>query len=398
MNYSRFLGGAVLLGLIALAGCGDDPDGDLVTGPEDPQLSEATEGLSADVSVLGKGYFGKGSGAVYTLSNAPSANSILRFQVSGDGSLTPAGSYETGGAGTGVGLGSQGALVKKGILLFAVNAGSNDISVLREHGSGLQQVSMVSSGGTMPISLTVRGDILYVLNAGGAGNISGFRGARSGHLRPIPGSTRPLSGVGVAPAQIQFSPASRILVVTEKATNKILTYKVGFDGRAGSPFVQNSVGDTPFGFDFTRRGHLVVSDAYGGNPLQSALSSYRIARNGMLNLVTGPVANMQTAACWVVISPDGRFAYTTNTGTNNISGYRIGHDGGLTLFNDGGNTAPSDAGPIDAALSRSSRTLYCLNAGGNSITSYRRDLRSGTLSPLGSVTGLPVGAAGLAAN
>jgi 6-phosphogluconolactonase (cycloisomerase 2 family) len=250
----------------------------------------------------------------------------------------------------------------------------------------------------MPISLTVKGDLLYVLNSGGSGNITGFRGAITGHLDPIAGSSMPLSGAGVAPAQISFSPVRRVLVVTEKATNKIVTYQVGFDGRAHSPNVQNSAGDTPFGFEFTPHGYLVVSDAYGGNPGQSALSSYGVDRSGIIRLVTGPVPNMQTAACWVVISPDGRFAYTTNTGTHNISGYRIAHDGGLTLFPDGGSTAPSDPGPIDIALSNSSLILYCLNAGGHSITSYQRNPISGTLSLVGSVDGLPAGAAGLAAD
>ena len=249
----------------------------------------------------------------------------------------------------------------------------------------------------MPISLTVKGDLLYVLNAGGAGNIAGFRGAASGHLREIPSSSQPLSSSASAPAQIQFSPTKWVLVVTEKATNKIVTYRIGRDGRAQSPQVQNSVGDTPYGFDFTPRGYLVVSDAFGGNPLASALSSYGVNRHGDVNLVTGPVADMQTAACWVVVSPDGRFAYTTNTGTNNISGYSVGHDGSLTLFGDGGNTAGSDPGPIDVTLSSNSRRLYCLNAGGNSITSYRRDRATGTLSPLGNVGGIPVGAAGLVA-
>jgi 6-phosphogluconolactonase len=386
----------MLLAFVAFQGCQDHPGPDLATGPDQGQAMAGNE--APDLSRKAAGQSGHGSGTVYTLSNGSSANSVIRFAVSAAGSFTPAGSFETGGRGTGSGLGSQGAIVKKGKLLFAVNAGSDEVSVLREKKDGLAQVTTVLSGGTMPISLTVKGDLLYVLNAGGAGNISGFRGASSGKLRPIPGSARPLSGAGVAPAQIQFSPKGGVLVVTEKGTNKIVTYRVESHGRAVGPLVQNSIGDTPYGFDFTPRGQLVVSDAFGGAPLQSALSSYSVDRGGRIRLITGPVADMQTAACWVVISADGKFVYTTNTGTNNISGYRVSHNGSLTLFDDGGNTAPSDPGPIDIALSHNSHMLYVLNAGGNSITSYRRDPHSGTLSQLGTVGGLPAGAAGLIAD
>jgi 6-phosphogluconolactonase len=398
MNHIRFLWAALLLAFFIVPGCQNDPGADTAMGPTDPQTADADAITSASHLGDGADLFAGESASVYTISNAVSGNAILRFSVSEGGSLSPSGSFETGGTGTGAGLGSQGALVKQGTLLFAVNAGSDEISAMRLVKHGLQQVDKVASGGTMPISLTVRGDLLYVLNAGGSGNISGFRGAASGHLRPIPGSTMPLSGAGVAPAQIGFSPTRMVLVVTEKASNKIVSYEVGHDGRAHGPIVQSSTGDTPFGFDFTPRGYLVVSDAYGGSPLLSALSSYRVGHAGTVNLVTGPVQDMQTAACWVVISSDGRFAYTTNFGTNNISGYRVARDGGLTLFGDGGNTAASDAGPIDMALSHNSRILYCLNAGGHSITSYRRDTSGGGLSPLGSVSGIPVGAAGLAAD
>jgi 6-phosphogluconolactonase len=396
MKHCRLIGGALVLAFVVFQGCQDSPSSDVAAAPGDGQsiAPDETAGLSA--STVEK--FGNVGGAVYTLSNGASGNHVLRFTASGGGALMAAGSFETGGLGTGSGLGSQGALLRRGSLLYAVNAGSNSVTVLRENRNGLTRVMTLPSGGSTPISLTVRGDLLSVLNAGGAGNISGFRGAASGRLVPIPGSSKPLSSSAAAPAQIQFSPTRSVLVVTEKGTNRILTYDVGFDGRARDPLVQNSVGETPYGFDFTPKGQLVVSDAFGGTPLQSALSSYKVDRGGVLNLVTGPVADLQTAACWVVISPDGRFAYTTNTGTNNISGFTIGHDGSLRLFKDGGATASSDPGPIDLALSRSSLMLYVLNAGGNSITSYRRDPSRGTLSLLGSVSGLPPGGAGLVAD
>src|SRR4029077_626960 len=100
------------------------------------------------------------------------------------------------GLGTGSGLGSQGALVlsENGRWLFAVNAGSDDISVFSVDREELTLASRVSSGGTRPISMTVYRDLLYVLNAGGSGNITGFNIGRHGALTPISNSTRPLSG------------------------------------------------------------------------------------------------------------------------------------------------------------------------------------------------------------
>ncbi|MGA9118790.1 MAG: beta-propeller fold lactonase family protein [Bacteroidota bacterium] len=396
MHHLKFLYALGLLGAVLISGCQDHSSMNTVTGPEAGVAPDANvaAGVAADGGSLA--HF-DGEGAVYTLSNSATGNSILRYAGSGNGPLTMTGEFSTGGKGTGSGLGSQGSLVRQGNMFYAVNAGSDEISVMRETGGALQLIAKVASGGTMPISLTVRGDLLYVLNAGGEGNISGFRGASSGRLRSLHGSTRPLSGSGVGPAQIEFNPSGRVLVVTEKNTNKIDTYRVGFSGLAIGPNVQNSTGDTPFGFEFTPRGQLIVSDAFGGAAGQSSLSSYRVGFGGSLDLITGPVNNGQAAACWVVVTDNGRFTYTTNAGTNNISGYQVRADGGLVLFHDGGVTATSDASPIDASLSTGSKVLYVLNAGGHSITSYRVNRVTGALISLGKAMGLPSGTVGLAA-
>jgi 6-phosphogluconolactonase len=398
MRHATFLSMLGILGTFLLAGCQDHASMNSLTGP-DPSSGPAADGrVAAGATSQGESFSHAGDQTnVYTLSNVASGNTILRFAARGNGPLTMTGEFPTGGNGSGSGLGSQGALVRRGHLFFAVNAGSDEVSVLRETGSGLTMITKVASGGVMPISLTVHGDLLYVLNAGGEGNITGFRGAASGHLLMIGGSSRPLSGSGVGPAQVEFNPGGRVLVVTEKATNKIDTYRVGFGGMAVGPNVQNSTGDTPFGFEFTPRGQLIVSDAFGGAAGLSALSSYHVEFSGALDLITGPVNNGQAAACWVVVTDNGRFTYTTNAGTNNISGYRVRRDGGLVLLPDGGVTAPSDASPIDASLSDGSRILFVLNAGGHSITSYGVNGVTGALAPLGKATGLPASAAGLAA-
>lgn len=369
-----------LLILVVLAGCQEDQN--LITGPGNDQF----------LTKKGSNVF-----AVYTLSNSNAGNEVIMYTRDAHGNLSPAGSFSTGGLGTGSGLGSQGAVVLANGFLFAVNAGSNEVSVFTVESGGLTLTDNVSSGGTMPISLTAYNNLLYVLNAGGDGNITGFNISGSGELTPIPGSTQPLSGSGVGPAQIEFNPWGNVLVVTEKGTNSINTYVVGPDGAAGPPNTQASTGDTPFGFEFDKLGHLIVSDAFGGGANAGAMSSYNVSAGG-ISLITGPVANGQSAPCWVVVTKNGKFTYTSNTATNNISGYTIGHNGSITLFNDGGNTASTDAGPIDMAVSNDSQYLYSLNAGGHSISVFRIDNGHGGLTSVQTVSGLPAGAAGLAAN
>jgi 6-phosphogluconolactonase len=337
-------------------------------------------------------------GAVYTMSNATTGNRVLVFDRAPNGALTPAGSLATGGLGTGGGLGNQGGLTlsDNDRWLLAVNAGSNDLSLFAADDDGLRWVDRAPSGGSQPVSVTIHRDLVYVLNAG-SGNVSGFRLRPHGQLAPLVGSTRPLSGAGTGPAQVQFSPDGRVLVVTEKAANLIVTYSVDEDGLLGPPQAQASQGTTPFGFAFGSRRDLFVSEAFGGAPDASAVSSYHVARDGTLSVISPSVATHQTAACWVVVTGDGRFAYTTNTGSGSISGYEI-DNGALTLLNADGRTADTGAGsaPTDLALSENGRFLFVLNSAAHSIGAFRI-LSSGQLEPVAAVGGLPAGANGLAA-
>jgi 6-phosphogluconolactonase (cycloisomerase 2 family) len=333
-------------------------------------------------------------GAVYTLTNSPASNAVKVFHRAGDGSLSAAGDFPTGGTGTGGGLGNQGALVLDDKHLFAVNPGSDSISAFRVKKGGLQLLDTIASGGDQPISLTVDDGLLYVLNAGGAGSINGFTLSHHGELSALAGSTRPLSGSAVGPAQVSFDPEGELLVVTEKNTNLIDTYEVGDDGRADGPTPHPSSGATPFGFAFDKRDHLIVSEAFGGAPDQSAVSSYEV--DDSIEPITASAGTTETAACWVVVTGNGRFAYTTNTGSGSISGYGVSHDGELSLLDADGRTGVTGPGPIDMALSRNSRFLYSLNSGDNTITGFRVE-GDGSLSPIGGMAGLPGGATGLAA-
>lgn len=335
-------------------------------------------------------------GTVYTLTNGPSANAVKVFHRAGDGSLTASGEFDTGGTGTGGGLGNQGAVVLDDRWLFAVNPGSDSISAFRVGHQGLQLVDVESSGGDQPISVTTHRGLLYVLNAGGAGNINGFAVSKRGQLSALAGSTRPLSGTGTGPAQVSFDPEGETLVGTEKNTNLIDTYEVDEDsGLATGPVTHPSAGATPFGFGFDKRDHLIVSEAFGGAPDQSAVSSYELD-DGDIEPITASAHTTETAACWIVVTKNGRFAYTTNTGSASISGYRIDHDGELKLLDADGRTGVTGPGPIDMALSRSNRFLYSLNSGDGSITGFRIGV-DGSLTGIGGVAGLPGGSTGLAA-
>jgi 6-phosphogluconolactonase len=333
-------------------------------------------------------------GAVYTLTNAVSGNAVRVYNRSSDGSLAFQGFYATGGLGSGAGLGSQSAvtLSHNNHWLFAVNAGSHQISAFAVTESGLELVDVVDSGGSLPVSLTSYKDWLYVLNAGGSGNISGFTVGQDGSLSSLAGSTQPLSngGAGAAPAvaQIAFSSDGSTLVVTEKSTNLIDTYAVE-NGLAGAPVANPSVGLTPFGFAFDRHDHAIVSEAASG-----AVSSYEINEAGF-SVISPSVVNTQRAACWIAISNNGKYAYTTNAASGSISSYQIAEDGSLSLLNPTAGITGAGSSPVDMAFGNNGQTLYALANGTHTISIFQMNA-DGSLASDGAVT-VPEGVVGLAA-
>jgi 6-phosphogluconolactonase len=337
-------------------------------------------------------------GAVAVASNSAAGNSVLVFGRGIDGSLQSPVAYATGGAGTGAGLGNQGGLALAGDrrYLFAVNAGSDELSIFAVSGSELRLVDREPSGGQQPISVTEHAGVVYVLNAGGDGNIAGFRQHADGTLTPIAGALRPLSGAGVNPAEVSFSPDGRLLAVTEKGTNLITLYDVNAAGVAGAPRPQPSAGATPFGFAFSPRGTLVVSEAFGGAPDASAVSSYAISRSGALQVRSASVPTTETAACWVAITPNGRYAYATNTGSASVSGYKIGPDGELDLLVASGVSGATGTTPIDLAITPDGRRLYTLDSSAHQLSAFAV-LPDGSLEAGAPTTGLPVGASGVVA-
>jgi 6-phosphogluconolactonase len=342
-------------------------------------------------------------GKLYTMSNATSGNELLVYNRLSDGGLAKVSRVPTKGKGTGGGLGNQNAITISGdgVFLFAVNAGSNSISSFKLTTNGLKLVDIKPSGGKAPVSVSEDHGRLFVLNAGDAttpGNINGFYVKHDGSLYEVAYSKRPLSNrkAGTGAAQISFLDSGRQLVVTEKATNLILTYRLHNYFYPSSPLVNTSSGNTPFGFAVGKRNQVFVSNAEGGAADSSSISSYRLLPQGQLKVISSKIGTEETAACWVALSVDGRFAYTTNTASGTISSYRVDFSGAVALLNDDAGITGNGSAPIDMVVGPENRFLYTLNSGNNSISSFSVSL-DGELSALKTLTALPSGVNGLAA-
>jgi 6-phosphogluconolactonase len=307
------------------------------------------------------------TGAVYSETNSAAGNAVHRLDRAPDGSLNWVATYRTGGTGTGAGLGSQGAvaLSDDGRTLLAVDAGSNDVAAFHvtRHGH-LTLVDREPSGGTLPVSIDIEDGTAYVLNQSGTPSIAAFSVDRSANLRPR--SVTPLPDGSNGAAQVSVAPDGRSLVVTEKGAGRIDTFPLR-NGRLGTPVITPASSPVPFGFAFSPRGDLVVSEAGS-----STVSSYR---NGALVTASLPVG--QGAACWVAIDPAGRFAYTGNA-TGSVSGFKINRDGSLTALNSDGLTATSPR-PNDLAFA--GPYLYVINSFTGTITAFKQQ-PDGSLQPL----------------
>ncbi len=340
--------------------------------------------------------------AVFVQENSPSGNAIAAYRRGADGSLTLDHTYATGGNGAAITgavvdkLASQGSLAytaDDGGVLVAVNGGSNSVSVFGVDGDRLSLREVVSSGGTLPVSVAVQDGVAYVLNAGGSGSVSGFR-LLGGRLWPIAGSTRSLGLTPVTgptmflntPGQVGFSPDGSQLIVTTKANGShIDVFGVRWDGRlSSSPVANASATPVPFGFVFDRAGHLVVAEA-----ATSTLSTYDLHRDGTIAPISS-VADGQAALCWIAES--GRNVYVANAGSANVSAYQLDRNGNATL---GANTATA-AGSIDLATTPDGQFLYAESGGTGSVLGFRI-APNGSLTPVGTATGLGTNLEGIVA-
>jgi 6-phosphogluconolactonase len=326
--------------------------------------------LAVPVSASASAWTSPVVGHVYVNDNTAGTNTVAAFDRHADGTLTPeAGSpFTAGGAGTGAGLASQGALQMSpdGRFLIAADAGSNQVSVLRIRPDGSLRLvpgGVVPSGGILPVSVAIHGDLVYVANSGtGGSNYTGFRLAGDGRLWPIPGSTVSLPD-GSQPGDVLFNGTGRKLVGTLVGTSMIDSFTVGWDGRLtaapGSPFSAQGLG--PFGSEFrpTDPGQLFVSNAHNTAADSGTVSAFRDSARGRLTPIgASPFPDQQMAPCWVEISPDGQFLFTVNTASGTISRYVIHGDGVLTLLGSTPVRSTGGVGAVDARLSPDGHFLY----------------------------------------
>ena len=340
--------------------------------------------------------------AVFVQTNNPSGNQILAYDQASDGTLTTAGTYDTGGNG-GVETGSvvdplasQGSLTlaDRGHALLAVNAGSNSVSVFRLYGTDLALWQVVPSGGEFPTSIAVHGGLVYVLNAGGAGSLQGYVLVR-GTLRPVPGSNRSLGLANTnppnylaSPGQVGFSPGgSQVIVTTKNSGSDIDVFSVGFDGLLSlTPVVNASATPVPFAFSFDSAGHIVVAEAG-----TSDVSVYSINADNTLTSL-GSVTDGQTALCWIATA--NGFFYGSNAGSANLSAFQVSPGGVPALV---GVAASTEAGTTDAAVTPNDRFLYVENGGAGTVDEFHVN-SDGTLFEIGMVTGLAIPMEGIAAS
>ena len=338
-------------------------------------------------------------GYTYIDGNTATVNTIDGFARHADGSLTalPGSPFTAGGAGTGTGLASQGAIqvTRDGRYLLAVDAGSNQISVLRLTAGGVPVLAgqPVSSGGITPVSVAVSPfGLVYVANQGNGGSgYSGFRLGFGGRLIPIAGSTVTVpdgSGVG----DVFFNAFGNHLVGTRTGTSQIDSFVVLPDGRLlaakGSPYTGQGLGQLGAEFSPARPSQLFVSNAHNGATL-GTVSAYQDGLFGQLTSIgSSPYADGQTAPCWVEISHDGRYLFTVNTGSGNISSYSIKPDGSLVLI--GSFAIKGGGADIDARLSPDGRYLLVDGSGMHFVSVFA--VNGGNLTEVSSSpTPLPAG-------
>ena len=333
------------------------------------------------------------AGKVFTMTNATSGNELVVFADAPGGGLAVLTQAGTGGTGSGGGLGSQGSvtLSGNGRYVFVCNAGSDSVSTFVLRGRELQFASVVASGGQRPTSVAERDGVVVVLNVNGTGNVAGFRN-EGGQLVPIAGANRPLSApAGTAAAQVAFSADGDVLLVTERGTHRLTTYRVGNDGTLGAPIVTPSAGLVPFGFAFDQRNRVFVSEAGTGSA-----SSYRL--NGPLpQVISAAVPTTQVAPCWLLVTPNGRYVFTANTGSQSVSSFRVARSGQIQLIHAVAGSVGAGSTAVDSAIAAGGHRLFVLDRGNQRVAVFDID-PDGELTGAGSGTGLPPSVVGLAAN
>jgi 6-phosphogluconolactonase len=368
---------------------------------------------TAFLATIARAEDGADGGKVYVLTNMLAGNTVVSLQRNQDGSLTRLEEVSTGGLGSGpiplpppIGgpnpLDSQDALIAtpNGRFLLAVNAGSNEISVLGIRGEGLVLTDKVSSNGEYPVSLSVHGSLVYVLNSHGNPNINGFNLDDSGKLTSIPDSTRSAGSPTADPAQVAFAPDGNTLIVTERLANLIDVFQMTKRGTPGTHAQLVSNNHTPFGVSFGRGRIIAITETNERVPRipvinGASVSTYRIGATGELTAVSVAVPDHQSAACWIRFTPNRQFAYVSNTGSGTLSSYAVSPRGDLVLAEEiAADTGGPQSVPIDLAITPDGEFLYVLSSLLGTIQGYRIE-RDGTLTHVSSTDGFLISVQGI---
>jgi 6-phosphogluconolactonase (cycloisomerase 2 family) len=305
--------------------------------------------------------------AVFVMTNSASHNEILSYTVQPDGSLKAYGSFSTGGRGSGGAvdpLGSQGSLTlsQDHALLFAVNAGSGELSSFRVEGPRLELSDVRHTGGSAPVAVAEHGGLVYVLNFAGNSGVTGFK-VDDGDLHPIPNSLRYLSTANAGASSLAFSTDGQFLLITEKLTNIIDVFPVMADGTLGAVVTTKDASKGLFDLLVAPDGAAIALEA--GN---ATVTPFEIGATGMLTSLSAPVSTLGAASCWHAVTPDGRFLYTANAGSATISGFSLLGGGVIgALPGTVVATFPAGSTDLDLAISGDGKYLYSLNTGTGTI-------------------------------
>ncbi|TFB01875.1 hypothetical protein CCMA1212_006481 [Trichoderma ghanense] len=348
-------------------------------------------------------------GAVFALTNAVD-NAVIAFSRNADGSLVKTGTFSTGGHGQGVDFDTQGGLQLSADhrFLYAVNPADDRVTVFEVSGSSLKKIQSVYAGDQpLSISLSSTG-FAYVLDGSVASTgIFGFKvDRRTGLLSPLTNSTIATSSPIGVPGTVTFAPDGHSLIVTNKVSSTIDVFSLASNGHASlGPLASvASSGLRPFGAIYGKSNTLYVVES--GLPAlgNAALSTYHLSGGQVpvLEPLTKSEKNQQTDGCWVVVTPDEKFAYTASFITAAISSYSVAENGTATLIKGVEAFTGEGSEPVDLALSSDGAYLYNLLRGSGAIAAWKIQA-DGSLKSIGGSfgkgQGIPVadGASGLAA-
>ncbi len=364
-------------------------------------------GVGAAFPTLASSQPSNAAGAVFVMSNDASKNEVIAFERAANGTLGESVSYDTHGRGSGGitdPLESQGSLTlsQDHSLLFALNAGSGSITIFNVHKNGaLNFLSTTPSGGAQPSAIAEFRGLVYVLNSGGAGSLVGYHLDNSGRLDQIKNSTAFLTGTTTGGASLAFSLDGQFLVVTERVANNIDVFHVQPDGTLSPIVVNPNPAPGTFSVAFAPEGVAIVSETGpAGVSNGSAVSSYKVNSNGTVTAITHSLPTFAAGNCWDAITPDGRWVFVSNSGSDSISGFNIHKDGSLTPIAGTvlGNN-PAGSHNVDIAVSADGKFVYTINSQSGNIGVFAINQQDGSLTSLGQAGDLPksVGFNGIAA-